>query len=232
MRSGPDIARLAAALGDPARAAMASALMGGQALTAGELAEEAGVTRPTASAHLARLAEAGVIAAEKQGRHRYHRIASAEVAAALESLMTIAARGPARVRPGPRDPALRRARVCYDHLAGALAVALYDALAARGTLASGEPALTERGEAEMAAFGIDLAVLPRRRPLCRACLDWSERRPHLAGALGAALLDRVFARGWARRVPGGREVAFSAAGEAAFRAALLDPGLPAAAATR
>lgn len=223
LRHGPDIARAASLIGDPARAAMLAALMDGRALTATELATEAGVTRSTASAHLARLREGGILAEAKQGRARYFRLAAPEVALALEALMGVAARGPARVRPGPKEPALRRARLCYDHLAGEAAVALYDDLVAAGALSQGpegEPALTRAGAARFAAAGIDVASLARgRRPLCRACLDWSERRSHLAGALGAALWTRIEAQGWARR-EAARAVRFAPQGEALLRAAL------------
>ncbi|MFO1165925.1 MAG: winged helix-turn-helix domain-containing protein [Paracoccus sp. (in: a-proteobacteria)] len=133
MKDGPDIARVAALIGDPARANMLTALMGGRALTASELAQEAGVTAQTASSHLARLAEGGLIRQRKQGRHRYHQLASAEVAALLESLMGLAAgAGHLRRRPGPRDPAMRRARVCYDHLAGEMGTTMFESMLARG----------------------------------------------------------------------------------------------------
>ena len=198
MKEGPSIASVAALIGDPARANMLAALMSGRALTAGELAREAGIAAPTASGHLARLREAGLVLVEAQGRHRYVRLAGPEVAVVLEGLMGLSARdGRLRTRPGPRDPALRTARVCYDHLAGEWGVRLYDALLADGRLdaAGGSPVLTPRGRAFFAAEGIDLAApASSRRPLCRACLDWSERRPHLAGALGRAILDHALAR--------------------------------------
>lgn len=220
MREGPDIASLAALLGDPARAAMLSALMGGQALTAGELAAEAGITAQTASAHLARLAEAGLVVREVQGRHRYGRLAGPEVAEALEGLMGLAARtGRLRTRPGPRDEAMRQARVCYDHLAGSLGVRLHDALVEGGALQAAPEglALTPEGRAWLAVQGVDVGALEGRgRPLCRTRLDWSERRHHLAGSVGAVLLDLVLARGWARRDPRSRAVLFGAAGLAHF----------------
>ncbi|MEL6316769.1 MAG: winged helix-turn-helix domain-containing protein, partial [Pseudomonadota bacterium] len=192
MKDGPDIARLAALIGDPARANMLTALMSGQALTGRELAEAAGVTPQTASGHLAQLEAAGLVARRRQGRHRYAALAGPEVGAALEALMGLAAAaGHSRARPGPKDPALRAARICYDHLAGEMGVRLYDGLLAQGALAEdggGAPSLTPEGAARMRAFGVDPAPLARaRRPLCRACLDWSSRRNHLAGALGAAL---------------------------------------------
>jgi DNA-binding transcriptional ArsR family regulator len=220
MKHGPNIATISALVGDPARANILTVLIGGQALTANELAIEAGVAAPTASGHLARLLDGGLLAVERQGRHRYYRLAGPDVAAALEALMTLAivADGP-RTRPGPKDPAMRRARVCYDHLAGEQGVALFGRLCDREaiTLSGGDIAVTPSGEQRLAAFGVDVASLRRaKRPLCRSCLDWSERTPHLAGALGAALLDRIFAAGWARRLPNSRIVAFTAKGEAEF----------------
>ncbi len=220
MKDGPQIAGVAALIGDPARANMLTALMHGQALTATELALEAGVTRQTASAHLGKLAAADLISAEAQGRHRYYRLADGDVAALLESLIGVAARTKAlRTRPGPKEPALRHARVCYDHLAGDLGVGLYDALLQRRWLAqrNGDVTLTKNGRAELTAFGLDLDALESStRPLCRACLDWSVRRNHLAGSVGAALFTEIQARGWATRQPNTRIVMFSRAGESAF----------------
>jgi DNA-binding transcriptional ArsR family regulator len=220
MRHGPDFAVVAALAGDPARANMLTALMGGQALTANELAIEAGVTPPTASGHLARLLDGGLVEVTKQGRHRYYRVASPEVAVALESLMALASQTVGtRVRPGPKDPAMRLARVCYDHLAGEQGTALFARLCDAGSieLSGGEIAVTPRGEAQFSAMGIDMAALKRaQRPICRACLDWSQRTPHLAGSLGAALLQQIFAASWAQRVPGTRVVKFSPRGEQAF----------------
>ncbi|PTX01175.1 ArsR/SmtB family transcription factor [Pararhodobacter aggregans] len=221
MKDGPDIARLAALIGDPARANMLSALMAGKALTASELAAEAGIAAPTASSHLARLEAGGLVRQRRQGRHKYVTLAGDEVARVLEGLMGLAAgTGHLRTRPGPRDAALRKARVCYNHLAGDLGTRLYDSLAARALIrAEGESvSLTPEGAAAMAAFGIDVAGLSRgRAPLCRACLDWSERRTHLAGSLGRALLTRIEELGWATRQGESRIVRFSPAGEAAFR---------------
>ena len=225
MRDGPDIARIGQLLGDPARTHMLTALSGGQALTAGELAREAGITPQTASSHLSKLAEGALITARKQGRCVYYALASAEVAELLEAMAGIAAgAGHLRTRPGPKDEAMRRARVCYDHLAGERAVAMLESFVARGLIEdrAGSLVLSAEGEAFMRDLGVATDDLARgRRPLCRACLDWSERRNHLAGALGKALLDQVFARGWARRVAGARVVVFSAPGLAAFEAALI-----------
>lgn len=224
MRDGPDIASLAALIGDPARANMMAALMTGMALTAGELAHEAQVTPQTASAHLARLREAGLIVMEVQGRHRYFRLAGQEVASALEGLMELAARmGRMRSRPGPRDAALRFARICYDHLAGSLGVRLHDALVAQGlVVATAEGlGLSREGRARFVAEGIEVDGLARNgRAPCRACLDWSERRHHLAGPLGAALLQGFIRRGWVERDAKSRALIFSPDGLAAFDAYL------------
>lgn len=229
-------ARIAALLGDPARAAMLSVLMDGRALTAAELARAAGVTPQTASGHLGQLAEAGLLAVARQGRHRYHRLASPGVARMLEGVMAVAAATPAppsirprSVRPpsirppGPRDAALREARTCYDHLAGRLAVAMAESLVARGAVELGEDggALTPAGEVFLRGLGVDLdaarpAGRPRRRVFCRPCLDWSERRPHIAGTLGAALLTTCLARGWVRRSEGSRAVAVTPGGQVAL----------------
>jgi DNA-binding transcriptional ArsR family regulator len=223
MRDGPNIANIAALIGDQARAEVLNVLMSGMALTATELADAAGVTRQTISTHLARLREAGLLAVEAQGRHRYFRIADADVAHLLESLMGVAfgtGAGAVRVRSSPREPALRKARVCYDHLAGELGVLVYDNLARRGAFAldADGVALTDAGRAMVATLGIDPLPAATRRPLCRHCLDWSERRHHLAGALGTALLERFQQLGWARRMPDSRVLAFGADGEAALRA--------------
>lgn len=222
MKDGPNITNIAALIGDHGRAEALTALMSGMALTATELADIAGVTRQTMSGHLAKLLDAGLLAVEAQGRHRYFRLADADVAHLLESLMGVAYRtGAVRLRSSPREPALRMARVCYDHLAGELAVEMYDTLAdgAAFTLASGGLVLTGAGRRSIAALGLDWeAPVHGRRPACRTCLDWSERRHHLAGALGAAILQRIETLGWASRSRQSRVVSFSLSGEAAFRA--------------
>lgn len=219
-RNGSAMAQLAALIGDETRARMLSSLMSGMALTATELAVEADVAASTASWHLSKLAGAGVLSIERQGRHKYFRILDAEVAEMLESLEGIATRGPSRVHPGPPDPALRAARVCYDHLAGARGVWLLDRLRDRKLLVGRSPHdVSPGGRDFFSRLGIHTDALGHgKRPLCRACLDWSERRHHLGGALGAALLDRMLALRWARRARGTRAVAFSAAGEQALRA--------------
>jgi DNA-binding transcriptional ArsR family regulator len=227
MASNAKFAEIAALAGDPARAGMLHALMDGRALTASELAQVAGVTPQTASGHLARMATAGLVKVEKQGRHRYHRLASPAVARMMESIMQVAS-GLDAMRPapvtGPRDAALRAARTCYDHLAGRLGVALADGLVAGGhvELADDAGLVTEGGLALLGRLGIDVAALSaargkRARILCRPCLDWSERRPHLAGAVGAALCARSFEEGWIRRIAGTRAVAVTPKGQRLFR---------------
>lgn len=229
----PNIATLvgtAALVGDLARANMLMALMDGMAMTASELARVANITPQTASAHLARLTEAGLLAMEKQGRHRYHRLASPEVAKMLESIMTVAAgAGPSaparRVVPGPRDQAMRYARTCYDHLAGNLAVRLADSMVARGqlTLSGDQAELSQKGMHFVQGLGIDLdtealqaAQRKGGRAFCRPCLDWSERRPHLAGAVGALLCTHSLSQGWLRRIAGSRALSLTPAGKTAF----------------
>jgi DNA-binding transcriptional ArsR family regulator len=216
----PDFAPLAALLGEPARARIAATLMDGRAFTATELALEAGVAPSTASEHLARLEAAGLLARAVQGRHRYFRLASHEVAAVIEALMGLPA-PPSKV-VGPRDPVLRAARVCYDHLAGERGVALLEGLRGCGHLDGSR--LTASGEQFCEALGLDLAQLRARgRPLVRTCLDWSERRDHLAGALGAALLERLLALRHLQR-GAGRSVSVTPAGARLFSRLSLSPG--------
>ena len=210
MRDGPHVAAIAALIGDQARAEVLTTLMGGQALTATELADVAGVTKPTISAHLSKLLEARLLSVENQGRHRYFRLADPDVARLLENLMGVAYRaGAVRLRSSPREPALRQARVCYDHLAGEVGVKLFEALLQRSALRR-DPSgltLTAPGRQLMQQIGVDAAALQAsRRPLCRPCLDWSERRHHLAGALGAGMFTRLQALGWARRAKNSRVV--------------------------
>lgn len=217
MSQGPNITRIASAIGDPARAEMLMALMSGRAFTATELANHAGITKQTGSTHLRRLLDARLVAMHAQGRHRYFAIASEDVAQLLERMTGVAASTNAlALTTGPRDPALRKARVCYDHLAGELAVSLYDALVRQGAFRSdgNDLSLSDGGERQMRAFGVDIDTLQsQRRVMCRSCMDWSERRPHLAGSLAAALLDRVIERGWAKRDRGSRLLVFRPSGE-------------------
>jgi len=201
------LAATAALMGDPARAAMLQALFGGEALTAGELARVAGIGAPAASAHLAKLVDGGLVAVHRQGRHRYHRLASEEVAAALETLGSLAlAVAPARP-PWPHGEAFRTARLCYDHLAGRLGVALHHALTGRGWLApaAGGWATTAEGEAGLGALGVDLAAARTARRFACDCMDWSERRTHLAGGLGREIAACCLRRHWLSRLPPARE---------------------------
>ena len=223
MKAGPDIAMIAALVGDPARSNMLTALMTGRALTASELAHQAGVTPQTASSHLSKLEAGGLVEQEKQGRHRYYRLSDPDVAAVLEALEGLAARaGHMRVRTGPKDPALRHARVCYDHLAGDLGVQMLDSMKRQRWLRQRKQdiELTAEGErflTDTLQISADALAHPRR-PLCRACLDWSERRHHLAGTLGAAILTRFTELKWAARdaAPGSRVVNFTRNGEKRF----------------
>ncbi|PVB61007.1 winged helix-turn-helix domain-containing protein [Labrenzia sp. 011] len=218
MKDGPDIARIGSLIGDPARANILSALMSGKALTATELAAEAGITSQTASSHLKKLMDGGLLTQARQGRHRYFTLAGPDVGTVVEALMGLAARkGHLRTRTGPKDPAMRAARVCYDHLAGDMAVQMFDSIQTRGFLRvsadRGGLDLTADGRQFVSVLGIDLEALgTSRRPLCRACLDWSERRNHLAGSLGAALLERFRDNGWLRREAGSRVVTISPRG--------------------
>lgn len=227
MISANTIAEVAGLIGDIARAGILSALMGGRALTAGELACIAGVTAQTASGHLAKLLEARLVVVEKQGRHRYYRLASAEVADAMQSLMTLAAAAPARHHPiGPRDAALRLARTCYDHMAGRLAVALADRLAERGLIvfAEGAGLVTDEGHRFFCDFGLTREEEKgSKRPLCRTCLDWSERRSHIGGRLGARLLEHCLDLGWLARAPQGRALTITRKGEVGFADTFLLP---------
>jgi DNA-binding transcriptional ArsR family regulator len=225
MKSGPDIAMVAALVGDPARANMLTALLSGRALTASELAQEAGITPQTASSHLAKLETGGLIEPEKQGRHRYYRLSDPDVADVLERLAGLAARtGHMRVRTGPKEPALRRARICYDHLAGDLGVQMLDSMKAQKLVRQKKQdiELTVDGERFLVdSLQISSAMLAHpRRPVCKACLDWSERRHHLAGTLGAAMMARFTELKWAARdeTPGSRVVNFSRNGEKRFAA--------------
>jgi DNA-binding transcriptional ArsR family regulator len=216
------LAEVGALVGDPGRANMLVALVDGRALTATELAARAGVTPQTASGHLARLLAAGLIAMERQGRHRYHRLAGPDVARMLEAMMLVAAAGPpsGALRTGPADKALRTARTCYDHFAGRLGVGLADALVARGcvSLADDGGEVSAAGRSVLEAFGVDLpALAARRRAFCRPCLDWSERRPHLAGAVGAGIMSRCFELGWTRRDSRSRAVTITPDGQLGFR---------------
>jgi DNA-binding transcriptional ArsR family regulator len=214
--AGAEIAPVAALMGDPARAAMLTALLDERALAAGELANLAGVSPATASSHLARLLDGGLVSVVSQGRHRYYRLAGHDVAAAIEALSHLVTPAPVHsLRQSRQAAALAQARTCYDHLAGQAGVALLDALLARHILVvcgQQEPAapraqvtpadfdVTAAGESALEAFGVHVCSLRRsRRRFAGACLDWTERRPHLNGALGAAVTAQLLDRGWIER---------------------------------
>ena len=224
MKEGPDIALLGALIGDPARANILTALMSGKALTVTELSLEAGVTVQTTSSHLKKLELAGLLRQRKQGRHRYFALADDDVGSVLEAMMGLAAkRGLVRTQTRSRDVTLRKARVCYNHLAGDLGVQLYDAMIANDWLKElgNNVGLTGAGEEFVARLGVNLKALESklgksRRPLCKPCLDWSARRTHLAGALGEAILARFYELGWARRLKGSRAIKFTNKGEKAL----------------
>lgn len=215
------LAEVAALVGDPARANILTALMGGRALTAGELIHATGVSPQTTSGHLGKLTNGRLIACVKQGRHRYYRIATPYVAEMLESIMAVAADAPPRYRPPSKlDETLRVARTCYDHFAGKLGVGITDALCALGhlTLSDDGGELSESGVAFFEKFGVDLAVArSRRRIFCRPCLDWTERRPHLGGTVGAVLAKRCFDLGWLQRMRDSRALIITVAGARGLR---------------
>jgi DNA-binding transcriptional ArsR family regulator len=221
MSAHPAVSEIAALVGNPARANILMALMDGRALTASELAYAAGVSPQTASEHLAKLREANLLALTKQGRHSYFRLGSPKIARMIESIMVVAADGPQRYRPRWNgDDQLRTARTCYDHIAGRLGVSLTDALTRRKHIVLTEDGgmVTRAGEKMLADFGVRLDdVRQGRRTFCRPCLDWSERRPHLAGALGAAVADRCFELGWIARIRDSRALQISARGQNGFR---------------
>jgi DNA-binding transcriptional ArsR family regulator len=216
MRDAPQIAEVAALVGDPARANILCALLGGRALTASELAFAASVTPQTASGHLAKLLTAKLILLKKQGRHHYYRLAGPHVGQMLESIMNVALTGPPRFQPpSKRDENMRRARTCYDHFAGVLGVSLAERLSEREFVVLGEEAgeVTSAGADFLTGLGVDLkAARAKRRLFCRPCLDWTERRPHIGGALGAALASRCFELKWVERMPCSRALTITLAG--------------------
>lgn len=221
MDAQPDLARIATTVGDPRRIQMLSLLMEGRALTAKELALGAGIEPATASAHLKRLLEDGLLASASQGRHKYFRFASEHVAQLVESLMRVAPRRAAPAAPRA-DEGMRRARFCYDHLAGSLGTGMFAAMLRKGWLQDDlsqdkQLQLTPKGTKALQALQLDLqAAQARRRQFACRCLDWSERRDHLGGALGAALADRLQALRWIERRKHSREVRITAAGEREF----------------
>jgi DNA-binding transcriptional ArsR family regulator len=218
MKGDADIAVPAGLLGEKARAALVLALTESEALSASELARRAGVSFPTASAHLAKLLAGRLVAVESRGRHRFYRLARPEVARAVEALAAISPPSPVRsLREATVGELIREARTCYDHLAGKLGVALTHALHRGGLIVAvdGTYRVTAKGRRRFSELGIDVAELERgRRPLVRSCLDWSERRPHVAGALPAAFTDRMLRLGWLRRLPTSRAVRLTTKGRA------------------
>jgi DNA-binding transcriptional ArsR family regulator len=219
----PDLAGLAGLLADGTRASFCLALLDGRAWTAAELARHAGVAAPTATGHLNLLVAGGLLTQERQGRHRYVRLASADVAALIENLAAMSPprqAAPRSLAVASRHQALARARTCYDHLAGALGVRITEAMTQRDLLDLDRGlALTDEGARWFAALGITLPPATRR-PLVRSCLDWTERRPHLAGAAGAALCVHAMNRRWITRIGTGRAVALTEAGRDALYAHL------------
>ena len=222
MVAAANMVEVAALVGDTARATMLAALMGGQALTSSELAALGHISRPTASEHLAKMVAARLLTVTQKRRNRYYRIASPLVARMLESIKAVAAlETPARYQPrSARDDALRLARTCYDHLAGQLGVAIADAMTARQHLLLDEDggAVTPDGERFLREFGVALDTRKAgRRIFCRACLDWSERRYHVAGFVGAEICDRMFALGWVTQRRGSRAIQVTPAGHRGLR---------------
>lgn len=217
-----EIARIASLVGVPARTAMLLALMDGRAYTAHELARIGGVAPQTASGHLSLLVEAGLLVLLKQGRHRYHRLASKEVAAMLEGIMQVAALGrkPPKVDTGPRDPGMRRARMCYDHLGGRLGVAIADHLMAERAIVLESDGGTITGCIDNALAPIDLSFdrthAVNSMALCRPCLDWSERRFHIAGPLGQRICNHLLDNDYLRRRKADRGLKVTAKGATAL----------------
>lgn len=229
---GTDYATVAKLLANPARSAVVDALMEGRPLTAGELARIAGVRASTISEHLGELLDGGLVAVIREGRHRYYRLSGAEVASALEAFSRICPATPVRsLRQSAADRSLRLARLCYDHVAGTLGVTLLDRMLGYGWLASvpdRDFEVTERGIQALAAIGVDLeSCRHARRHFARPCLDWSERRPHLAGALGAAVTRALLDREWLRRAGAGRGLQLTSQGEHNLRStfSIVIPGL-------
>lgn len=216
----PNIAYIATLIGDTARSKMITALMSGKALTATELAIEADIMPQTASSHLAKLVEGEMLIVRKQGRHKYFQLKSVQIAELIEQMLNISATiSKAIISTGPRDERLRKSRICYDHLAGELGVKLFDALITKGWLIENttDLKLTDMGNKFFRDLGVDFGLLKKSsRPLCKACLDWSERRSHLAGSIGKWILNDVMNRNWARQDLDSRVIQFTPQGLNAF----------------
>jgi DNA-binding transcriptional ArsR family regulator len=221
MSNAPQIAEVAALVGDPARASMLVALLGGRALTATELSFAAGVSPQTTSGHLAKLSAANLLVQMKQGRHRYYRLSGPQVGQMLEGIMSVALNAPPRFQPKTRvDEQMRHARTCYDHFAGMLGVGLADAMTARDLVVLGDEGgeVTPAGQEFLTKLGVDLtAARAKRRVFCRPCLDWTERRPHIGGAVGAALAQRCLDLKWVERMRDHRALIITPAGRRGFR---------------
>lgn len=216
----PELAQIARLIGEPARVAILSALLSGESLPAGELARRAGVAPATASEHLARLMEGRLIVRRRSGRHTYYALTGAEVATVLESLARLTA-PVSRRRYSADETALRFARTCYDHLAGTLGVLLTRTMLDRQLIADSDFALTTRGAEWLNSLGIDVTQLGRgRRVLTRPCLDWTERRDHLAGSVAAALTARMLEMRWITRIDGTRAVRLTQRGREGLRRSL------------
>ncbi|WP_212749902.1 ArsR/SmtB family transcription factor [Acinetobacter courvalinii] len=215
--AGNTIAEIASLVGDTSRAKILTALMSGMALTAGELADHADITAQTASGHLAKLTEAMLISLVKQGRHRYYKLANPQVAQMLQALMCVAApEVKLKFKVGPKDESLRIARTCYDHIAGKLGVALVDAFSIQGYILLQDDAfsVTPAGIEFFADFGINLITdCSTKQFICRTCLDWSERRPHIAGQLGVRLLECLIEMKWLVRMPDSRALSITSKGQ-------------------
>lgn len=216
----PNIAKVAGIIGDPRRAKMLLALMGGKALTAGELAFEADITAQTASSHLQKLVEQQFILVEKQGRHKYFQLAGTDVAELIESFLTLTAKlEKSGVATGPKDPEMRKSRICYDHLAGETAVLMFDSFIERGLIDCEQHnlLLNDKGKQFFERKGANICeLIEKPRPLCKSCLDWSERRHHLAGSLGKWLLNDMLSKNWAQKDMDTRVVRFSENGYQKF----------------
>lgn len=216
----PDISFISGLIGDSARARMLTALMGGKALTATELSLEAEVTAQTASSHLAKLVDGQLLIVRKQGRHKYFQLHRQDVAQLIEQLLNVTSgiNHPKTVT-GPADQRLRQARVCYDHLAGAFGVALYDTLTLNGHILDkgNNTILTDQGRSFFRALGVNVEeISTSKQPVCKSCLDWSERRNHLAGSLGHWILEDLFTKKWAARDLDSRAISFTSKGLISF----------------
>ena len=215
----PNIAYIGHLIGDTARSRMLTTLMSGKALTATELSVVADITPQTASSHLTKLVEGELLTVRKQGRHKYFQLRNKQAAELIEQLLSITASVSSSVATGPNNERLRKSRICYDHLAGELAVELFDSLSSKGWIVEldQQVKLTDKGKEKFNHLGIDFTSFNNRRPMCKACLDWSERRSHLAGNLGAWVLQDALQRGWAKQDLDSRAIQFTSQGLTAFK---------------